>query len=224
MIPQKVKVLLFTANGVRRNMFKDYQTMKTAVARVAERMQGQRLLFIALGEDSPAERIGQAEVRFVPYQKDPEAVARYYHAADVYIHAARAEVCPLTITEALACGTPVVATAVGGIPEQVKGLEISNFGLWNSDLNSYGMHEATGVLVPPGDAEAMAASIEQLLTNNSLRRRLGENAALDAAKRFDLKRQADDYLEWYSALVEDTKFPRVLPAFASQTSGRKLPH
>jgi hypothetical protein len=47
------------------------------------------VLFLALGEDAPAERIGQAEVRFVPYQKDPHLVARYYQAADVYVHAAR---------------------------------------------------------------------------------------------------------------------------------------
>jgi glycosyltransferase involved in cell wall biosynthesis len=78
----------------------------------------------ALGENAPAEDVGGAELRFVPYQKDPETVARCYQAADVYVHAACAEVWGLTITEALACGTPVVATAVGGIPEQVKGLAI----------------------------------------------------------------------------------------------------
>lgn len=208
---QDAKVLLFTANGIRHNMWKDYRTMRTAVAQLAERMQGQNLLFIALGEDAPAERIGQAEVRFVPYQKDPEAVARYCQAADVYIHAARADTFPNTILEALACGTPVVATAVGGIPEQVKGLEIPGLSFANSDLNRNGVDEATGVLVPPADAEAMAGAIEQLLNDNSLRRRLGENAALDAAKRFDMQRQADEYLEWYAKLVQDTGLRVVQP-------------
>jgi glycosyltransferase involved in cell wall biosynthesis len=81
------------------------------------------LVFVALGEDAPAERIGAAEIRFVPYQKDPAVVARYYQAADIYIHSARADTFPNTVLEALACGTPVVATAVGGIPEQVKSLQ-----------------------------------------------------------------------------------------------------
>jgi len=90
-MPQDAKVLLFAAKGIRRKIWKDYQTMRAAAALVAEPLQEQKVLFIALGEDAPAERIGQAEVRFVPYQKDPEAVARYYQAADVYIHAARAE-------------------------------------------------------------------------------------------------------------------------------------
>ena len=204
-IPQDAKVLLFTANGIRRNIFKDYATMKAAVAQVAQRMHGQHLIFIALGEDGPPERIGQAEVRFVPYQKDREAVARYNQAADIYIHAARAEVWGLTITEALACGTPVVATAVGGIPEQVKGLEISGHEFPNSDLKRYGVDEATGVLVSPGDAEGMASAIEHLLKDDFLRRCLGENAALDAAKRFDLQGQVDGFLAWYQEIVKETQ-------------------
>ena len=128
----------------------------------------QKVVFIALGEDASPERSGQAEVRFVPYKEDPGAVARYYQAADIYIHAARAEVWGLTITEALACGTPVVATAVGGIPEQVKGLEISGFDFPDSDLKRYGMDEATGVLVPPENGQAMGFGIELLLNDDSL--------------------------------------------------------
>src|SRR5262249_3767835 len=177
----------------------DYQTMRTAVGQVAKRMNGQKVVFIALGEDAPPEQIGQAEVRFVPYQKDPGAVARYYRAADIYIHAARAEAWGLTITEALACGVPVVATAVGGIPEQVRGLEIPDLSLLESQLERYGADEATGLLVPLGDAHAMASGIELLLNDDSLRRRLGENAVLDVSRRFDLQRQTDEFLNWYLA-------------------------
>lgn len=201
-IPQDAKVLLFTAIGVRKNIWKDYQTMRAAVALVAGRLPGQGVLFIALGEDAPAEQIGQAKVRFVPYQKDLEAVARYYQAADVYVHAARADTFPNTVLEALACGTPVVATAVGGIPEQVKGLRISDFGFRNADLNGYTRDEATGLLVPPGDAETMAKAIMQLLSDEVLRCHLGENAAQDACRRFDPKQQIHAYLQWYRAIME----------------------
>lgn len=200
----KTKILLFSANGIRQNRWKDYQTMRTAVALVAERLKGREVLFLALGEDAPAERIGQAEIRFVPYQKDLGTVARYYQAADVYIHAARAEVWGLTITEALACGTPVVATAVGGIIEQVKGLEISDRESCNSDLNRYGLDDATGILVAAGDARGMAFGVERLLQDKLLRRRMGENAVRDAVKRFDLHRQADDFLSWYQEILKAT--------------------
>ena len=202
-IARDARVLLFTANGIRKNIWKDYATMKAAVAMVAERVQGQELIFIALGEDGPPERVGHAEIRFVPYQKDRKSVARYYQAADLYVHAARAEVSPLTIIEALACGTPVVATGVGGIPEQVKGLELPQFSLWNAGLNRYGKNEATGVLVPRGDGPAMAASIERLLVDHSLRQRLGQNAALDAASRYDVQAQVDEFLNWYREIIQD---------------------
>ena len=72
-IPQEAKVLLFTANGIQRNPFKDYETVQDAVGLVAERLQGQRVLFLALGEAAPVRRIGEAEVRFVAYESDPKA-------------------------------------------------------------------------------------------------------------------------------------------------------
>jgi len=85
----------------------------------------------------------------------------------------------------------------------VKGLEISDLSLIDSGLKRYGADEATGVLVPPGNAHAMACGIELLLNDDSLRRRLGENAALDAAKRFDIQGQADGFLTWYQEIVND---------------------
>jgi glycosyltransferase involved in cell wall biosynthesis len=201
LLPQDAEVLLFTANNVRRNMFKDYQTIRTAVARIAAHATRRRLLLLAVGEDLPTERIGQAEVRFIPYQKDPEVIARYYQAADVYLHAAKADTFPNTVLEALACGTPVVATAVGGIPEQVKGLESTGCGSSAMHMNTYGPDEATGMLTAPGDAEAIAIEVERLLNDESLRQRLGQNAAKDAQKRFDLERQVNNYLDWYKELL-----------------------
>lgn len=156
--------------------------MRAAVALLAERLRGTVVLFIALGEDAPLEQIGQAEVCFVPYQRDPESVASYYQAADVYVHAARADTFPNTVLEALACGTPVVATSVGGIPEQVE-------------------EGVTGFLTPPGDAGAMATRTEQLLSDDALHQRFAAAAGESARRRFDLDRQANDYLEWYQELV-----------------------
>jgi len=197
-IPPEVKILLFAANGIRRTVWKDYEMMREAISQVAERLErGQKILFLALGEDLPPEQIGQAEVRYVPYQKDPQVMARYYQAADIYLHAAKAEVWGLTITEALACGTPVVATAVGGIPEQVKSLQIVD-GV-SADYHS---NEATGVLVPPRKANLMATAIELLLGDEELRHQLGENAARDAIDRFGLDRQVDAYLKWYQEIIE----------------------
>jgi glycosyltransferase involved in cell wall biosynthesis len=191
-------VLLFVANGVRGNLWKDFTTLRSALERLSNRFRERKLLLIALGEGNVTERIGQAEIRFVPYQHSPERVALYYQAADLYVHAAKVDTFPNTILEALACGTPVVATAVGGIPEQVKGLKDGN-----GSINTHSLDEATGLLVPPNDPEAFANSIERLLNDETLRKHLARNAADDARKRFDLKRQVEAYLNWYCEIRID---------------------
>jgi len=196
LVPE-AQILLFTANGIRENVWKDYQTLRAAITYLAERLEGHKLIFLALGEDGPAERVGQAEIRFIPYQKNPQSVARYYQAADIYIHAARADTFPNSVIEALACGAPIVATAVGGIKEQVKSLQANE-----ALASSYGLDQATGILTSPHDALELAMRIEQLLKDGALRHRLSENAAKDARVRFALERQADDYLNWYEEIRE----------------------
>jgi glycosyltransferase involved in cell wall biosynthesis len=181
-IPHDAAVLLFAANGIRRNPWKDFETLRSVLAAVAERMNGRRLLFVALGEDSPTEEVGGAELRFVPFETDPTVAAQYFQAADVYVHAARADTFPNTVVEALACGTPVVATAVGGIPEQVK-------------------HATTGFLIPPASVAKMTDAVVTLLDDERLRRFMAANAAEDARQRFDLERQVDDYIDWYGEIL-----------------------
>jgi glycosyltransferase involved in cell wall biosynthesis len=188
-IPEKAIVVLFSANGIRNNEFKDFKTMRRGIALAAQRSRDRDLLFLAMGEAGPPEKVGEAWVQFVPFQSNPQDVAAYCQAADIYIHAAREEPWGRSITEALACGTPVVATAVGGIPEQIKDGE-------------------TGFLVPKGDAEAMAVRLVCLAEDGELRRRLGKNASEDVKTRFDLERQTADYLKWYTEINERFKGER----------------
>ncbi|HEX6386421.1 MAG TPA: glycosyltransferase [Anaerolineae bacterium] len=182
-LPQDSSILLFTANTIRENVWKDYQTMREAAALAAEWLDNRHVLLVALGEGGPPERIGRAEIRFVPYQATAEVVARYYQAADVYVHAARADTFPNSILEALASGTPVVATAVGGIPEQIE----------DGD---------TGFLVPPGDVAELARRLVSLLADDALNRHMAAAAAGAARKRFDFRYQVDAYLAWYYQLLE----------------------
>lgn len=183
-LPSEISILLFAANSIQKNVWKDYLTMQAAIKIVAERLDNQRVLFIALGEEASTQHLGNAEIRFVPYQRDPKVMAQYYQAADIYIHAARADTFPNVVLEALACGTPIVATAVGGIPEQVE------------DGN-------TGFLVPQGQSKLMADRIMMLLADTDLRNRMGKQAAAVAGKRFDINRQIHDYWDWYCEIIDE---------------------
>ena len=161
----------------------DREMLRAAVGAVAARTPGRGLLLVTVGDGSEACGVADTLVRRVPSQADPRAMAQYYQAADVYVHAARAATFPSTILEALACGTPVVAAEVGGIPEQIQSTR-------------------TGLLVAAQDSGAMADAVVGLLSDGELRHRLGEHAAGDARVRFDLQQQVDRYLAWYGTIIE----------------------
>jgi glycosyltransferase involved in cell wall biosynthesis len=86
-----------------------------------------------------------------------DAVLRLFRAADATVLSSSWENLPHTVLEALAVGSPVVATAVGGVPEVVRDGE-------------------NGLLVPPNDPAALASAIRGLLEDDELRRRLADAA------------------------------------------------
>lgn len=188
-LPKDASVLLYAANGAVSNLYKDYTTIEAAVAQVALRWHSEQpLVFLVLGSQmTRQDTINGAVVNYVAYCSDPLVVAQYYQAADIFLHAARADTFPNTVLEAQACGTPVIATAVGGIQEQIENGE-------------------TGFLTPAGEPAAMAVLITQLLADNAKSRQIGIRAAEHARSRYGLKRQVDEYLTWYQEiLARDTK-------------------
>jgi glycosyltransferase involved in cell wall biosynthesis len=199
-LPRDRLVLLFAANLLGKNPFKDYETVAAAVEQVAVALRDRHLLLVALGGEGEVTRLGDAELRFVPYESEAERVAAYYQAADIYVHAANADTFPTTVLEALSVGRPVVATAVGGIPEQVRSLGAAP-GAWAGPAE--GRDIATGVLVAPHDVAGMAAATAAILTDDVLREALGRNAAQDASARFDLDAQLDATLAWYAEAIAE---------------------
>jgi len=183
-LPEDAFILLFAGHRTYSNPWKDYATMEAALKKVAHKNKEANLLFICLGEEMHEDeiRIGSARIRFIAYKKDPAIVAQFYQAADIYLHAANVDTFPNTILEALACGTPVIATSVGGIPEMIN-------------------NKQTGFLVPPKDSDAIAAQIEIMLEDESLMYNLSKNAVEDVHKRFDLNKQVEKYLEWYKEII-----------------------
>jgi glycosyltransferase involved in cell wall biosynthesis len=100
--------------------------------------------------------------------------------ADVFVLASRSEGQPNAIIEAMAMGVPVVATAVGGVPELMR-------------------DGSEGLLVAPEDPGALAEACRTLLGNPTLARTLGERAQLRARRDFGLA----SMIERYAALYEE---------------------
>ena len=93
---------------------------------------------------------------------------------------------PVCLMEAAACGVPAVATAVGGVPELIE-------------------DGHTGLLVPPGDARAVAEALERLLRDPALAARLGAAARRRAEQRFSVVRQVDRLVALWTDLLGNGK-------------------
>lgn len=188
-------MLLFFANSLRSRTWKDSDAFRGAL----ERLPATAALaqWIAVGETGPDELVGGVKIRRVGSVPDDREFARWYQAADAYVHPALADTFPLVVLEAQACGTPVIATAVGGIPEQVVSGPVIP-----GALGDAGPDRATGGLVPGGDAQSLAAAIGGFLALDAASRMaLGVNAARHARLRFDRERHSSDYLQWMRALA-----------------------
>lgn len=116
-------------------------------------------------------------VRFLGRRDDVPALLA---AAEALVLPSSIEGLPLVVLEAMAAGRPVVATSVGGTPEAV-------------------VDEETGLLVPPGDVEALVHAIDALLDDPELARRFGKAGARRVRERFDADASARRVLGLYTS-------------------------
>ncbi|MDQ3294526.1 MAG: glycosyltransferase family 4 protein, partial [Actinomycetota bacterium] len=102
-------------------------------------------------------------------------------AMDVVVVPSRADAFPLVVLEAMTLARPIVAFAVGGIPEQLG---------------------ESGILVPPEDVDAMARAVSGLLADADNRHRRGEQAEARAHERFGFDRFEDAVAEIIDAVID----------------------
>lgn len=109
-------------------------------------------------------------------------VPSYLQAADVFVLPSRREGMPVALLEAMACGLPCIASRLPGSTEAII----------DDGVN--------GVLVPPGDALALAAALERLLSNPDERQRLGTAARATISHRYSSGNVADRWLDAYALI------------------------
>lgn len=135
-------------------------------------------------ERNPAERLARRlgvadDVRFLGAQESmPELLAM----ADVLLMPSESESFGLVALEAMSCGTPVVASDRGGLPEVITTGE-------------------TGFLHDPDDVEGMAASVLRIVGEEGLAPRLGRRAREVARERFCIRCVIDAYLDVYERVI-----------------------
>lgn len=117
------------------------------------------------------ERIPQHEV---PY---------YYAMSDIVVVPSLQEAFGLVVSEAMACGKPVIGTNVGGIPDQI--------------IDGY-----NGFLVPPRNPENIAEKIIWLINNPNEAKRMGINGRKTVEEKFDINKRIDKIIQLYVSLIK----------------------
>jgi glycosyltransferase involved in cell wall biosynthesis len=138
-------------------------------------------------------------VRMLGARDDVSAIMQ---AADIIVVNSRSEACSLVILEAMAAGTPVIATAVGGTPEIIQ-------------------HDVNGWLIAPDNPAQLISGVATLLADEPLRERLAYQGRQDVARRFDIGRAVAGFASFYRGLLTRREIPQqtILSNFKVKLSG-----
>jgi glycosyltransferase involved in cell wall biosynthesis len=149
---------------------KDYEVLIRAAAVLVGDFPDLRVLIVGEGEERPKlealiGELGLAEtVLLTGLRSDvPDVLA----ALDVAVSSSKHEGSPLSLMEYMAAGKPVVATAVGGVPDLID-------------------ESVEGLLVPPGDPAGLAAGVAALLRDREAAARMGERGRERRSREFDI--------------------------------------
>ena len=177
---------------------KGIETMVRACAQTQARTQGNLRLVIAGGSDSEradgrerqrieniVREVGLAEQTMFAGRIGHDLLPLYYTAADVCVIPSHYEPFGLVAIEAMACGTPVVASNVGGLKFTV-------------------VPEETGLLVPPEDNAAFAAAIDRILADDLWAKKLRKQASVRVRQNFSWTGVAIQLSELYRRLLAES--------------------
>lgn len=165
--------------------FAEEKQLETVIAawRAVERRTGAWLVLVGAGPREARLRAaaGGARVRWIPYQRDRDAVADLLAAADLYIAPGPAETFGLSALEAMAAGTPVLSVSAGGVADRVRA-------------------SGNGALYPLGDVGACAEAAIALLGSDL--REMGAAARAYAERHHSWRVAFDGIFSIYDRLLE----------------------
>lgn len=128
----------------------------------------------------------EQRARFLGFRKD---IPKLLMASDMFVLPSRWEGIPIALLEAMACGKPIAASGVGGITEVID-------------------HGRDGLLVSPGDVDALHQVLRLLLNDHTLAERLGRAAKSKAATQFSVGVVEKQLLDLYEEIIETCKSRR----------------
>ncbi|AIE74130.1 MULTISPECIES: glycosyltransferase family 4 protein [unclassified Synechocystis] len=180
-IAPKKKVLMFVAFGLS-DPRKGSDLLIEALQNLPESLKKETIL-LTLGEGGENLReIVSVPIISLGYVSGDRLKSIAYSAADLFVFPTRADNLPLVLQESMACGTPMVSFAVGGVPDLVR-------------------PGITGELAQPENPQDFARKIVELLEDNKKRAKLGQNCRHIAETEYPIELQAQRYIQLYQQIL-----------------------
>jgi len=180
-LPMDKHLILFGAIGGVTDLRKGADLLRTAIRQVAKEVPNRLELMIYGQSEDGGGDVWPCPVHWLGDVRDDRVLAQAYSAADVMIVSSRQDNLPNTAVEAQACGTPVVAFDVGGLPDIV-------------------IHRETGWLARELDAMSLAEGVLWLLADEVRLAGLSVAARKRAVERYAEPVVAEAYRELYDTL------------------------
>jgi glycosyltransferase involved in cell wall biosynthesis len=184
-LPPDVPIVMFGALGGGRDPRKGYDLLQKSLKLLRGQIQGLEL--VVFGQLAPKELpVLGFPIHYTGHLHDDVTLQLLYSAIDVMVVPSRLEAFGQTASEAHACGTPVVAFNIGGLPDIID-------------------HERTGYLAQPFDVEDLAKGIHWVLNDAERYKVLSHASRKKAVRCFDCSVVAEMYRVAYEQAIIDDK-------------------
>lgn len=185
-LPLDKKLILFGAESSTSDRRKGYHLLIDALKILSKNKSVQDFELVVFGSKKD-ENLSQLNINahFLGSLKGSENLCAAYSAADVFIAPSIEENLANTVIESMACGTPVVAFNIGGMPDIV-------------------LHQKTGYLATPFSVEELAQGIVWT-TDKSVRENISEAARQIVVTNFNVDHQAKQYLNLYEEILANLR-------------------
>lgn len=183
-LPHDKRLVLFSAFGATTDKRKGNQFLVQALNRMAEAGWDSKIELVIIGASEPESPPDlKMKVHYVGHLYDEISQVLLYSAADVVVAPSMQENLSNTVMEALACGTPVVAFRIGGMPDMID-------------------HKINGYLATPFESSDLADGVIWVLENESRHASLSQRARQTVEERYALRIVAEQYAALYQSIVQ----------------------
>ena len=186
-LPQDKRLILFSAFSATSDKRKGNHFLEQALESMSRAGWDDRVELVVVGASHPPANslnFGM-KVHYMGHLHDEISQVLLYSAADVLVAPSMQENLSNTVMESLACGTPVVAFDIGGMPDMID-------------------HQQSGYLAVPFDSIDLAKGIMWVIENEERRLILGQNARQAVLDRYTLVNVAGRYLRLYQSLLNES--------------------